>query len=640
MPSISSNRILLDKRRPFLQPSNLLANPMSTLYPSYRSDDSDDSVKTKTAKPAPAKPFKSVSTNPITYKPTVTPPWANATDAAMAIAKERAVTDITLRYGSPATPLLVPPSFIMEHPHPAIMVAPVAPPPAPVVPKMPSLKAFLATDTEIEGSDWTTERIAQALGEQLWRVREVGETVREGDIMSVEYEGIRYERVSGWKDMVITQENVDLHGFVIWTLEGGGKPRKPIVIRSTTEFAGLMSVPKGCQLRLPTDESEAKRFFGCDVVIGEVVEKGRPVKCFYPIPNRMGDRVFRQAFSRVFPDFAKRHFRDYIKGLIPGRGDGIRLKRGLSLKKLVRLSQMPYRKGDTHTPMTAEQLAMKVNLPVETITQLLAKQDYRKVIGPIIPFKERMDMRQLNPTEFKYDKALGIEIETVTPYSHEAARKRVPSYVRCEQDGSIRANVEKDQKPDNVKNWGIEYRILIKRSEMETRILDTVRAISAMGATVNKSCGLHVHFDMRDKTKTEVTGIHDRLTKWLGSMRELLPPSRRENKYCAFENADSNHHWAVNLSAYDKHKTLEVRVHSATLNHIKIIQWIRLCEAIIATKFIPPAKPSTLDALKMLGLTEADRTYWLKRHQQLNPGLYKGGSLDLSFLGDKPDENE
>lgn len=527
----------------------------------------------------------------------------------------------------------------------AVYAAPIAPPAAPppevVKPKLPSLRVFVNGADEFEGSMWSPDLIHQALAEELWRVRDVGETIREGDLLSyANNEDIMvYERVVCWKDTLVTQEQIDLHGYTIWTLEGGGKKRKPLVYRETTEFdGGLMTVPKGVLVVLPNDENEAKRFFGCDVFATEVTEKGRPVKRFCPVPAKMADRSFRQVFSRVFPDAAKKTLRDCIKGLIHGRGMGVHVKRKVSTRKIIDLVEgnVPGTKQQA-APLSPEQVAMQMNLPVETIHHVLANRDYRQTDDrrPAIPFVQRMGARELNPNDFGYDKGLGIEIETVTPIKHEEAQKRVPSYVRCATDGSIRDMDGKKPGELGVHRYGIEFRILIKRSELEDRVVKSIASISGLGAQVNKSCGLHVHFDMRDKTFEQVVPIHERLNKWLSALRELVPPSRRDNQYCAFENPGNAHWAAVSLDAYKRHQTLEVRLHSATLNTTKIIQWVRLLETLRETKFLPPAKISTVDALKMLNLTEADRTYWSKRHQQLNRHLYKDGKLDLSFLGDK-----
>jgi hypothetical protein len=501
-------------------------------------------------------------------------------------------------------------------------------------PARPSLKSFIASGQDIEGSVWTVDMIADGLIHENWRIREVGETMKENDLLmySSAPADIVYERTMGYKDQVLTQEMLELNGMSVYTLEGGGKPRKPVVIHATTEYEGLMSVPRGVLVAMPTDENEARRFFGCEVIITETIDKGKPVKVFYPVPTKMANRPFRRAFSRVFPEFARRVLREHIKKLIHGRGEGLKLKKKVSTRAILRLYQ-PRRKDDPKKGLTVEEISNKLNLPVDTVREVIARQDYQRKDTSLSTFKDRMDARALTPVAFMYDKSLGIEIETVTPVNHEKAATLVPSFVRCGQDGSIRGM---DGNNPDQRNWfGIEYRLLIKRSDMEGRIVRAVESISKMGAKVNKSCGLHVHFDMRDKTEDQVVALREHMVKWFRHLMELLPASRRDNQYCRLENPDRAHWAGISVDSYKKHKTIEVRLHSATLNPIKIIRWIQLIETVMAASFTPPGKPSVADTLKMLNLSEADRTFWLKRHQQLNPQLYKDGKIDLTFLGDK-----
>lgn len=507
-------------------------------------------------------------------------------------------------------------------------------------PSLPSLKSQILSGVPLESCGLTNEQIVAALASECWRTREVGETIRENDLIM--YIGFGnntsesvFERVYGYKDVVLTQDMLELNSMSVYTLEGGGKKRKPIVYHETKEYNSIFDVPRGTRVRLPIDENEAIRFFGSDVVITEVADSGRLTKCFYPVPSKMADRKFRRVFSRVFPDFARRHLREHIKGLIRCRGTGLSIKKFVSTKRILRLYQ-PYRKDDNKRPLSCEEIDATLNLPSGTAELVIAR--HQNSVRPIETFKSRMAARSLTPQDFNYDKGLGIEIETVCNIGIEKASELVPSFVRCATDGSIRADPDKDLKPDNVKTFGVEFRILIKRSDMESRVVRALEAISSKcGAKVNRSCGLHVHFDMRDKNPDQFTRIHKHVKTWLSFLKEIVPASRRENKYCNFsENGGGNPHWeAVSSQSYRNHRTLEIRLHSSTLNPIKVIRWIHLIETIMATPFTPPGKPSTLDALKMLSLSDTDRTYWLKRHQQLNQEMYRYGTIDLSFLGDK-----
>jgi hypothetical protein len=478
--------------------------------------------------------------------------------------------------------------MLAANPAPALR-RPVAPRPASVpVPKL--LKQFVDSGADFEGSQWTSAKVFEALAIEGWRVREIDEVIRVGDILclnDIAGGSSSFEQIQGWKDVTITQEQVDLHNFAVYTLEGAGRRRRKQTFEKTTkDFKDIYSVPEGLQLRLPEDMKEAERFFLCPVLPTEVMIDGKIRKSYYPVLTRLQNKQFRIAFSRIFVDFAKRHAKNHIRELIPGRGHGIRQERGVSIKKLI---------------------------PVP------------------VPFIEKMKNRALTPDQFRYDKAIGIEIETCSPLTEDAAQAKMPSWVRSGRDGSIKPPPGHHQ---------VEFRMLIKRSEAEDRLKKAINAINAIGCRVNPTCGLHVHFDMRGRSEADVLKIAERLAKWLKVLKELVPASRRNcEQYCKLDFAPNDRYCAVNFMAFKKYGTLEVRLHSGTIDYIKIINWIRLMDTLMNTKVTPLPNTSTLDALKMLDLTDEQRTFWLKRHHQLNPGMYPNPITDLNFL-DKPNEEE
>lgn len=64
----------------------------------------------------------------------------------------------------------------------------------------------------------------------------------------------------------------------------------------------------------------------------------------------------------------------------------------------------------------------------------------------------------------------------------------------------------------------------------------------------------------------------------------MCPPSRVKNGYCipekVYESFDEStgdeRYCGINKTAYDKHETIEVRIHSGSLNAEKINNWIKL----------------------------------------------------------------
>lgn len=222
---------------------------------------------------------------------------------------------------------------------------------------------------------------------------------------------------------------------------------------------------------------------------------------------------------------------------------------------------------------------------------------------------ERIKNQPLVPQTFRYDRAIGVEIECCRPEKREV---ELPLWARESGDGSIRSF---------PKTVPVEYKILLKRSELEHRLYKFCNIIA--DHRVNTSCGLHIHLDCRGKTEGDVRAIAKRMTAWLIALKEFVPESRRNNNdYAALSFSETNRYRAVNFTAFRKYKTLEIRLHSGTVDYTKIIAWIRLCELLFVLNTKPKAGAQGIAALSQLPLTEYERSYWMKRHQQLNPGQY------------------
>jgi len=143
---------------------------------------------------------------------------------------------------------------------------------------------------------------------------------------------------------------------------------------------------------------------------------------------------------------------------------------------------------------------------------------------------------------------------------------------------------------NNLKNWSSEY-----------------------NASVNKSCGLHIHFNSLDLTAREVAFIGIVYKVLEPSIFNMMPPSRRKSNWCkkfpintddlkqiaknnceqslvdyyydgyspSIEKYNDCRYYGLNLHARYYHGTIEFRHHSGTLNKTKILNWIKICNAII-----------------------------------------------------------
>ena len=129
------------------------------------------------------------------------------------------------------------------------------------------------------------------------------------------------------------------------------------------------------------------------------------------------------------------------------------------------------------------------------------------------------------------------------------------------------------------------------------------KALEAAGATINTTCGLHVHFDAANLSTEELRTICKRYARHEEEIDSFMPASRRgnANTYCesvrslflnnrAFDRATTkiklvesihSRYYKVNLQAYARHHTIEFRQHSGSVDAEKIANWVLFLNAFI-----------------------------------------------------------
>jgi hypothetical protein len=103
-------------------------------------------------------------------------------------------------------------------------------------------------------------------------------------------------------------------------------------------------------------------------------------------------------------------------------------------------------------------------------------------------------------------------------------------------------------------------------SALVTSLYTVIKAIEKAGGIVNRTCGIHFHFDMSQYMSNERT----RMVSWWRIFEpvlfDLVPATRRNNRYCG-HGANGDRYQALNWRvAYTQHNTFEVRMHHSTLN--------------------------------------------------------------------------
>jgi hypothetical protein len=139
------------------------------------------------------------------------------------------------------------------------------------------------------------------------------------------------------------------------------------------------------------------------------------------------------------------------------------------------------------------------------------------------------------------------------------------------------------------------------------------RALKSAGASVNITCGLHVHHDARDFRTETFKNLIKIYRRFEPTIDELVAPSRRENTntYCqtlARINMEEilkkntlqqiiplygNRYRKLNLHSFATHGTVEFRQHQGTIDADKIINWIKLTQAMVQRAVDRPVRKGT-----------------------------------------------
>jgi hypothetical protein len=195
------------------------------------------------------------------------------------------------------------------------------------------------------------------------------------------------------------------------------------------------------------------------------------------------------------------------------------------------------------------------------------------------------------PPSFSKLNYVGVELEMLVRCSREYlvdvfCDAQLGRYVNIKSDGSI-VRTESHPTP-------IEITVMASEAEIKGVIAKICELLKKkrIDATVNDSCGMHVHLDMRNRNPEL---CYNNLYYTQGVLLGMLPANRRseENahaaRYCAKNESPDmqkqlgvgNRYRVINPQAFGQHRTLEVRVHSGTTNAMKINNWIDLLLSIV-----------------------------------------------------------
>jgi hypothetical protein len=184
-------------------------------------------------------------------------------------------------------------------------------------------------------------------------------------------------------------------------------------------------------------------------------------------------------------------------------------------------------------------------------------------------------------------KTYGIELETSS------------ISIRTAQSALDAVGLNWQCKPDGTRGVDAEAVSPILNDGSLNESISAARALLKAGATVNKQTGYHVHIGA-DHYGAE--GIAALVRNWYtaaNTIGALVAPSRLNNHFCQhnlseaiidqwtesirngrIDNAGQGRYRSLNLDSYQRHGTVEFRLHHGTLNGKKIQAWAEFCESL------------------------------------------------------------
>lgn len=238
---------------------------------------------------------------------------------------------------------------------------------------------------------------------------------------------------------------------------------------------------------------------------------------------------------------------------------------------------------------------------------------------------------------------ISVEIECVLPNRKAEAifvaflrNNKMTDFVTLKEDGSLRESERececslpiKDNEKDRSYCECGAYNQVLREIVISFKYGDWVfvekicAKLAEIGADVNRTCGLHVHFDCRNLTRMKVLVAGNKIAQTVPALRMLLPKSRRESQYCKLDingiDGDGERYAFVNMHAWEKYKTIEVRGHGGTVEAEKIINWVKLLKTIMTAKKAKTQIEMVSELVNTFKFEPEVKEYILKRYEKFN----------------------
>ena len=178
----------------------------------------------------------------------------------------------------------------------------------------------------------------------------------------------------------------------------------------------------------------------------------------------------------------------------------------------------------------------------------------------------------------------GVDIHS-EGYNHTDNKK----YFKIVSDSSVGGDIDPNEVVSPVLNGNVRGLATLKKA---------INSLDAVGAKVNRTCGLHVHIGVEKLTGEQYVNIFKNYQKLEKLIDSFMAESRRGNCRWArslqgydFSNChgvsdvvtilDWDRYRKVNPMSYSCHKTVEFRQHQGSTNFEKISMWVKFCAKLV-----------------------------------------------------------
>jgi len=199
--------------------------------------------------------------------------------------------------------------------------------------------------------------------------------------------------------------------------------------------------------------------------------------------------------------------------------------------------------------------------------------------------KSKAFRESCSPSNEDTSKYVGVEMEFLSLDSVEelsseffALLPELANKLTIKRDGSIYNNgISNDYS-------GVEIAILDTESNIKNTVKQVTDLLTKLDCKTNRTCGIHVHLDVRNRDHKTV--FHN-LCTFQKYMYAMNPKSRKNGQYSKLTrgkdfdkhirgNGYNSRYKGVNAQSYRNYKTIEVRMHCATLSDTKINYWVNI----------------------------------------------------------------